>query len=81
MYCPDSQGKDMTKIYFNPGCALSIYKPQLRIKYFVSLMENYGKTLLHKIRCHHGPKLKPGSVIIDALCPGWTGVSLACMKV
>ena len=59
----------MTKTYFNPGCALSIYKPEVEIKILKFLNENYGEVALHKICCHHDPKLEAGSLIIN-VCAG-----------
>lgn len=59
----------MTKTYFNPGCALSIYKPHMENKILRFLNDNYGETHLHKICCHHDPRLESGSMIIN-VCPG-----------
>lgn len=59
----------MTKTYFNPGCGLSIYKPEMENKILKFLNENYGDVELHKICCHHDPKLEAGSLIIN-VCAG-----------
>ncbi|MBU5299245.1 (Fe-S)-binding protein [Clostridium sporogenes] len=59
----------MTKTYFNPGCALSIYKPEVEHKILKFLNENYGEVTLHKICCHHNPQLETGSLIIN-VCAG-----------
>ncbi|MHB9941903.1 hypothetical protein CF065_09790 [Clostridium sporogenes] len=59
----------MTKTYFNPGCALSIYKPEIENKILKFLNENYGEVTLHKICCHHNPQLESGSLIIN-VCAG-----------
>ncbi|MDF2543039.1 MAG: hypothetical protein K0S47_2757 [Herbinix sp.] len=59
----------MTKTYFNPGCALSIYKPEMENKILTFLNENYGEVILHKICCHHDPQLEAGSEIIN-VCAG-----------
>lgn len=59
----------MTKTYFNPGCALSIYKPEMENKNLKFLNENYGEVELHKICCHHNPQLESGSMIIN-VCAG-----------
>ncbi len=59
----------MTKTYFNPGCALSIYKPEVEHKILKFLNENYGEVTLHKICCHHNPQLEAGSLIIN-VCAG-----------
>lgn len=59
----------MTKIYFNPGCGLSIYKPEIENKILKFLNENYGEVTLHKICCHHDPQVEAGSLIIN-VCAG-----------
>ncbi|KPU44330.1 hypothetical protein OXPF_25000 [Oxobacter pfennigii] len=59
----------MTKKFFNPGCALSIYKPEMENKILKFLNENYGEVQLHKICCHHDPQLEEGSLIIN-VCAG-----------
>lgn len=59
----------MKKTYFNPGCALSIYKPDMENRVMNILNENYGETTLHNICCHHDPKLEEGSLII-CICSG-----------
>lgn len=59
----------MTKTYFNPGCALSIYKPEMENKILKFLNENYREAALHKICCHHNPQLEAGSLIIN-VCAG-----------
>ncbi|MBV7271866.1 (Fe-S)-binding protein [Clostridiaceae bacterium UIB06] len=59
----------MKKVYFNPGCALSIYKPEIENKILKFLNENYGEVTLHKICCHHDPQLEAGSLIIN-VCAG-----------
>lgn len=59
----------MVKTYFNPGCALSIYKPEMENKIITFLNENYGEVQLHKICCHHNPQLEAGSLIIN-VCAG-----------
>ena len=63
----------MTKTYFNPGCALSIYKPDTenRILKFLNenCLEKYGEVELHKICCRHEPQIEEGSLIIN-VCAG-----------
>ncbi len=59
----------MMKTYFNPGCALSIYKPEVENKIIEFLNKNYGEVELHKICCRHNPQLKSGSLIIN-VCAG-----------
>ncbi|MFT5702394.1 MAG: hypothetical protein ACI8ZB_005314 [Desulforhopalus sp.] len=57
------------KTYFNPGCALSIYKPELENKIIRFLNQNYRETHMHKICCQHDPQLEKGSIIIN-VCAG-----------
>lgn len=59
----------MTNLYFNPGCALSIYKPGLASKIHSWLNNNYSTSQLHDICCRHQPGLPSGSVIIN-ICAG-----------
>lgn len=59
----------MANTYFNPGCALSIYNPELEERIIELLNENYGKAEIHKICCHHDPQLEVGSLIIN-VCAG-----------
>ena len=61
----------MSKIYFNPGCALSIYKPE-SVKFILKFLnKNYGESeiKLHEICCHYNPKLEAESLIIN-VCAG-----------
>jgi len=37
------------KTYFNPGCALSIYKPEMEKKIVSFLNQNYKETAMHNI--------------------------------
>ena len=55
--------------YFNPGCALSIYKPKMENKIINYLSQNYKKTVMHKICCRHEPRLDKRSLIIN-VCAG-----------
>lgn len=59
----------MTKTYFNPGCALSIYKPETENKILAFLREYVGDVELHQICCRHDPRLEAGSRIIN-VCAG-----------
>lgn len=59
----------MGKSYFNPGCALSIYKPEMENNILKILNKYYGEVELHKLCCHHDPCLEPGSLIIN-VCAG-----------
>ena len=55
--------------YFNPGCALSLYKPEMEEQILAFLNVHYGETTLHKVCCHHNPSLPVGSRIIN-VCAG-----------
>ena len=57
------------KTYFNPGCALSIYKPEMENKLLGFLNQNYTTTAIHNICCKHAPKVEQGAVIIN-VCAG-----------
>ncbi len=59
----------MAKTYFNPGCALSIYKPEIENRILKFLNQNYGEVALHKICCRHEPGLEAESLIIN-VCAG-----------
>lgn len=56
-------------LYFNPGCALHIYRPENVRKLFHYLQENYPDIQMHDICCRHDPKLPEGSCIIN-VCAG-----------
>lgn len=57
------------KTYFNPGCALSIYKPEMEQKILKFLNENYDETAIHKKCCRFEPGVEENSVIIN-VCAG-----------
>jgi hypothetical protein len=59
----------MSKWYFNPGCALSIYKPEMEKKILQLLQEHLGEVDLHNICCQHDPQLPADSLIIN-ICAG-----------
>ncbi len=59
----------MTNVYFNPGCALSMYKPDMENRILEFLNQNCGEVRLHKICCRHDPQLEEGSLIIN-VCAG-----------
>lgn len=63
------KGTVEVKTYFNPGCALSIYKPEKESEIIGFLNKNYKDTILHKICCRHDPQLDTGSVVIN-VCAG-----------
>lgn len=56
---------DMSKCYFNPGCALSIYKPGSGQKILNMLNKYFGIVQLHSICCRHEPRLPHGATIIN----------------
>lgn len=56
-------------LYFNPGCALSLYKPNMEIQLLEYLNRIYSSVEMHKICCHHDPCLPEGSTIIN-VCSG-----------
>ena len=56
---------DMSKCYFNAGCAINVYKPQIAQKMFLLLKEHFGPVKHHNICCHHNPNLPQGSTIIN----------------
>ncbi|MCL2564333.1 MAG: (Fe-S)-binding protein [Defluviitaleaceae bacterium] len=59
----------MKATHFNPGCALSIYKPEIEHKLIKFLNENYANLEMHNICCRHDPKLSEGSKVIN-VCAG-----------
>ena len=48
------------KTYFNPGCALSIYKPEMADKTLEYLNKNYEKTAMQKYVADMNRKSKKG---------------------
>jgi len=59
----------MKATHFNPGCALSIYKPEMEHKLIKFLNENYAGLEMHNICCRHEPKLEAGSKVVN-ICAG-----------
>ncbi len=59
----------MESLYFNPGCALSLYKPEMEQRILDTLNERYAKVKIHNICCHHDPQLPGGGKIIN-VCAG-----------
>lgn len=54
------------KCYFNPGCAMNVYRPENETKIFEMLKKHFNSDLkLHNICCHHDPRLPAGSTIIN----------------
>ena len=56
---------DRDKCYFNPGCALSLYKPEVPQRMLALLRERFGDVKPHNVCCRHDPKLEPGATIIN----------------
>lgn len=56
-------------VYFNPGCALSLYKPDKERQILQYLNDNLPEVKLHNICCRHQPGLPSGSTIIN-VCAG-----------
>ncbi len=56
---------DRQKCYFNPGCALSLYKPESGRKMLALLNEHFGPVAPHGLCCHHDPGLPQGATIIN----------------
>ncbi|MCI8455265.1 MAG: 4Fe-4S binding protein [Lachnospiraceae bacterium] len=59
------QDMEMSRCYFNPGCALSLYKPKVPKQMLRLLRENFGNIKLHDICCRNDPCLETGAVIIN----------------
>jgi Fe-S oxidoreductase len=56
---------DREKIYFNPSCVLSIYKPDLAGRLIYVIKKYFPKVKLHNICCKHDPDLPKGSTVIN----------------
>lgn len=56
---------DMNNCWFNPGCALCMYKPHAPDKILQLLGEHFGPVKLHSLCCHHDPQLPKGATIIN----------------
>lgn len=61
----DIESIDFKKRYFNPGCAISIYKPELPRLMHKLLLKHFGNVKFHDICCRHNPCLPEGSTIIN----------------
>ena len=61
--------RDCTNLYFNPGCALNLYRPENAERIFAYLQANFPKVRMHDICCLHNPQLPAGSVIVN-ICAG-----------
>lgn len=57
---------DFDKLYYNPGCALSVYKPESEHKILELLQKYYNADIkMHNVCCHHEPGLPKGATIIN----------------
>ena len=56
---------DPDKCYFNPGCAMSLYKPEAVDEILHMLNRRFLPTKLHTTCCRHEPNLPKGSTIIN----------------
>jgi hypothetical protein len=56
-------------IYYSPGCALNVYKPELVEKILNVLSSEFGVTEEYTVCCKQAPDLPEGSRIINT-CPG-----------
>lgn len=56
---------DMDTCYFNPGCAMNLYKPDVSVQMFHMLQAHFGDVKLHTICCQNNPGLPAGSTIIN----------------
>jgi Fe-S oxidoreductase len=57
------------KLFFAPGCALMLYKPELASKIHYLLNENMGDVDMLFTCCQHEPNLPENSKVIN-VCPG-----------
>jgi Fe-S oxidoreductase len=57
------------KLFFAPGCALMLYKPELASKMHQLLIDNLGEMDMLLTCCQHDPKLPENSKVIN-VCPG-----------
>jgi Fe-S oxidoreductase len=57
------------KLFFAPGCAFMLYKPELAFKILNLLNEKLGKTEMLMTCCQHEPHLPENSKVIN-VCPG-----------
>jgi len=61
----DIETVDKDKIYFNPGCALSVHNPGSEHKLLALLNEYFGEVKMHNRCCRHTPNLEVDSTIIN----------------
>ncbi len=56
---------DPDKCYFNPGCAMSLYKPEAVEEILHLLNRRFLPTKLHAVCCRHEPNLPRGATVIN----------------
>lgn len=56
---------DRSLCWFNPGCAMNRFRPELSERMLALLRTWFGPVRLHTVCCHHDPGLPPGSIIIN----------------
>jgi Fe-S oxidoreductase len=61
--------EEKEKLFFAPGCALMLYKPELAEKILVLLNKSLCKVEMLLTCCQHDPKLPDNSKVIN-VCPG-----------
>lgn len=61
----DIKNIDTNNCWFNPGCAMSIYKPELVEPMLALLRKRFGAVKLHNMCCQHNPGLPAGATIIN----------------
>jgi Fe-S oxidoreductase len=66
-FIPSIQPEDIDpdRCYFNPGCAMSLYKPDAVEEILRLLNRRFLPTRLHTTCCRHEPNLPKGSTIIN----------------
>lgn len=61
--------KNAANLFFNPGCALRLYRPENVSDLFRYLQQNVPQIQMHDVCCRHDPRLPDGSVIVN-VCAG-----------
>lgn len=56
---------DLERCYFNPGCAMNLYKPEAAEAILRLLNRRFLPTKMHTVCCRHEPNLPIGSTIIN----------------
>ncbi len=56
---------DKSKLVFNPGCAVCIYKPDVPGRLLDMIREHFGDAKMDLTCCHHDPHLEEGTTIIN----------------